>query len=103
MPLLLNGDVTLDGAPDIGSDETPAVLVVTGNLTVNTTVTGLVYVRNANWATAGAGNIIGAVVGEGQIGGNGTFNVIYDKTVLDTARWSMGSYVVVPGSWMDYP
>jgi hypothetical protein len=104
MPLLLNGDVALSGG-DIGSAAEPAVLVVTGNFTfaANTTVTGLIYVRNANWATAGAGTVVGAVVGEGRIGGNGTFSVIYDETVLETARRTMGSYVLIPGGWLDYP
>lgn len=103
-PLVFEGDVALDGGASIGSATAPVALVVTGNLTFTapTDVYGLVYVRAANWATAGTGQVFGAVVAEGQISGSGAFKVIYDNTVLQNLRWTSGSLAMVPGSWKDF-
>ncbi len=103
-PLVLDGDVVLDGGADVGNATNPVVMVVNGDLTftVPTTVWGLIFVRTSNWATAGLGMIHGAVVADNQIGGTGGFTVVYDAAVLERARQTMGSYVLVPGGWKDF-
>jgi hypothetical protein len=100
--LWAEGDVTLDTGGDIGSAAQPVVLVATGNVEVGVTVHGIVYSRAANWDTAGAGEVRGAVVAENALGGNGSFNAVYDPDVLARLRWQSGSFVRVPGGWRDY-
>jgi Tfp pilus assembly protein PilX len=103
--LVLQGDVLLDGGASIGTANDPVVLMATGNFgfSSSTDVYGLVYSRASTWATSGSGNIFGALVAEGSIGGTGGFSVGYSKEILDRARWSTGSFVLVPGSWKDFP
>lgn len=102
---VLQGDVALDGGAPIGTAADPVVLMVTGSFTfaAPTEVNGLVYARAANWTTAGLGTINGAAVGEGNIGGTGAFTVNYDEDILNRLRWTVGSFVKVPGSWKDFP
>lgn len=100
------GDVALNGGADIGSAADPVAMVVTGDLSFNaaTNIFGLVYVKKANWVTSGAnGNVTGGVVAEGQISGNGSFSAIYDPPILNALGRVAGSYVVIPGSWKDFP
>jgi hypothetical protein len=103
--ILAQGDVAFDGGGDVGSVADPVVVVASGNVTFSapTNVFGLVYSGAANWATAGAGQIRGAAVGEGNIGGGWTPTIVYDRAVLERLRWRTGSFVKVPGSWRDFP
>jgi hypothetical protein len=103
--LVLQGNVLLNGGSSIGTATDPVVLMTTGNFgfSSSTDVYGLVYSRAPTWATSGSGNIYGALVAEGAIGGSGGFTVGYSKDILDRARWSTGSFVMVPGSWKDFP
>ena len=103
--LVLQGNVLLNGGSSIGTATDPVVLMTTGNFgfSSSTDVYGLVYSRAATWATSGSGNIYGAMVAEGAIGGSDGFTVGYSKDILDRARWSTGSFVMVPGSWKDFP
>lgn len=102
--ILLQGDVALDGGADIGSVTEPVVLVVQGNLTfaAPTNIYGFVYARQADWGTAGAGQIIGGAAAQGTISGTGSFTVAYDPAVLTILRNRTGSFVKVPGSWVDF-
>jgi hypothetical protein len=102
--LLLQGDVALDGGGDIGTATDPLLLVVQGNLTfaAPTTVYGFVYARQANWVTSGAGTIIGGAASQGSISGTGTYTVVRDPGVLTALRQRTGSFVKVPGSWVDF-
>ena len=103
--ILVPGNLALEGGGDVGSATQPVVIVVTGNVTFTapTNVYGLVYSEAATWASAGTGLIQGAVVAQGNFGGSGSPTVVYDKTILDTLHWRTGSFVMVPGSWKDFP
>lgn len=103
--LILQGNVALNGGASIGTATDPAVLVATGNFgfSTPTDVYGLVYSRSTTWTTSGTGNITGAMVAEGDIAGNGAFTVNYARDVLNRLRVASGSFVMVPGSWRDYP
>lgn len=102
---VLQGDVALDGGLSIGTATDPVVLLITGSFSfaVPTDVYGVVYSRSATWTTAGTGSIFGAAVGEGAIGGNGAFTVVYSSDILNRLRGGTGSFVMVPGSWKDFP
>lgn len=102
---VLQGDVALDGGASIGTATDPVVLLVTGSFSfaAPTDVYGVVYSRAASWTTAGTGRIFGAAVGENAIGGNGPFAVAYSSDILNRLRWGTGSFVMVPGSWKDFP
>ncbi|MEN9543880.1 MAG: hypothetical protein RLZZ598_713 [Pseudomonadota bacterium] len=102
--LLLQGDVALDGGGAIGSATNPVLLVVQGNLTFSapTDVYGFVYARQANWVTSGAGRIIGGAASQGSISGTGAYTIVRDSTVLNLLRQRTGSFVKVPGSWVDF-
>lgn len=103
--LVLQGDVVLNGGASIGTATDPVVLMTTGNFGFSspTEVFGFVYSRAANWNTTGSGTITGAMVAEGNIGGNGAYTVTCDSDILERLRRSTGSFVMVPGSWRDYP
>lgn len=100
----LNGDVNLDSAVTLGSDDEPVVLNVTGNLTfgASATVKGLVYVQAAAWASNGAGIVEGAVVAEGGITGTPSGRFTYSVPIVNRLRSSTGTFVKVPGSWRDF-
>lgn len=108
-PLWLTGSLNVDSAGDIGTAANPVVLIVNGDLqfsTAGVTIYGLVFNRlavgTANWTTAGAGQVTGAVVAEGGVGGSGTPTIVYDESVLRLLRTRNGSFVRVPGSWKDF-
>ncbi|HNT38810.1 MAG TPA: pilus assembly PilX N-terminal domain-containing protein [Rubrivivax sp.] len=102
---VLDGDVALDGGAPIGTETEPVTLVVNGNLgfSAPTTVHGLVYVRAANWVTSGHGEILGAVVAQGDVTGAGSFEILYDKAILERLQHASGSMVLIPGGWKDFP
>jgi type II secretory pathway pseudopilin PulG len=100
------GGLTIDG--NIGSAAAPALIVVEGNVGTSGafTYTGVLYGRNVNWtwSTVGSTTVIGAVLGEGdlQFSGVGNITVTYDAPVLDRLRARYGSFVRVPGGWLDF-
>ena len=102
--LWLAGNLDFDSAGDVGSMAAPVVIVATGNVTFTNDVNvyGLVYSRAADWASAGAGRVLGAGVAEGNLGGSGTTTFVNDTTVLESLRLQSGSFVRVPGSWRDF-
>ena len=104
-PIWVAGDLDVNTAGPIGSAAEPVLLVVNGNLLFTLSgvnIYGLVYMRTSNWATSGAGQIIGAAVAEGAISGGASTTFAFDPTVMQRLRWNTGSFVRVPGSWKDY-
>ena len=112
-PLWLTGSLNIDSAGDIGTATDPVVLVVNGQLQhalagSGTTIHGLVYLRVAdastNWDVSGSGQINGAVATDGGITSSVSTGptVVYDPDVLRLARFNVGSFVRVPGSWRDF-
>ncbi len=96
----LDGDVTLDSAGTIGSAAQPAVLIVTGTLTLNAAVNyyGVLYANVVNWSGGAASAFVnGAIVSANQFQATATATVAYDATILSTISRSYGSFVRVPG------
>lgn len=107
--LWAEGDVDLDAGGDVGAAGSPILLVVSdddadGSVQVDVSVTfhGLLMVRDADWASAGAGVVRGAAIAEGDLTGTGSFTVVHDAAILNRLRWTTGSFVRVPGSWRDF-
>ena len=46
--------------------------------------------------------MIGAVVAEGDVNGTGTPSLTYNLPILNALRVTSGSFVRVPGGWMDF-
>lgn len=103
-PIWVNGDLAIDSAGGIGSATAPALLVVTGDVTVtaNAPFYGVLYVQRASWTDMGAASVFGAVVVEGAVAA-GTPSITYDPALLNVTRNTIGSFVRVPGGWRDFP
>jgi PilX N-terminal len=103
-PLYFDGDIDFDSDDDIGSPDAPVLIVATGNITfsANPTVYGLLYSRAADWSISGTGRVVGAAVAEGDLTGNATTVVEFDKNVLQALQQRTGSFVRVPGGWADF-
>ncbi len=113
--LWLNGDLNVNG--NIGSPlvagsmlaaevaaSGPVVLVVTGQVTLSSGIVyGAVYCRSANW-DRGGGNaqVQGALIAEGNLGGDGAQSISYDANILTRLRTWHGSFVRVNGGWRDF-
>lgn len=113
--LWLDGDLLVDGnmgaAPGSGgllSAEvpfaSPLLLIVTGQVTLNTgTVYGVIYSRAAAWDIgAGAAVVRGALIAESDLTGSGSQSVTYDPAVVNWMRTRIGTFVRVPGGWKDF-
>lgn len=101
-PIWINGDLDLNAAGALGSAADPAMLIVTGQLTIsaNAIVTGFVHAENIVWATGAAGaSMNGAMVAKDTFNATGLATLAYDRDVLDTIRLRYGSFVRAPGSW----
>ena len=98
--LWADGDVDLGAGAEIGTPTAPVLLVVTGDIALDTTLHGLLYGRAGAWS--GAGTVRGALMVEGDYAGTAAYDVVYDPGVLQRLRWRTGSFVRVPGSWRDY-
>jgi hypothetical protein len=116
-PLWLRGGLNIDTAGDIGSvtadpatgQPGPVLLIVNGNVSFansGATVFGLLYTRAAGSTISGSGRIQGAAVAGGNItfngDGVGPLTVVRDSEVLQRLRNGTGSFVRVPGSWVDF-
>jgi hypothetical protein len=102
--IYVDGDLDLNTASAIaaiGSDATPTMLVVSGNVTVSAPIAfkGVLYVEgNLNW-TATGGTVNGAVIVGGGYTGTGAATVAYNRNIVQKIHKGYGSFVRIPGSW----
>jgi len=98
-PIWLDGNLNLDAAGNIGSLANPAMLIVTGTLTVSSNVdlVGFVHANRVDWTSLAS--VQGAVVSATSFNANAEARLTYNKAVLDTIRLTYGSFVRTPGSW----
>lgn len=96
---------------DVGTISAPVVLVVeNGNLTFQTNdeLFGLVYFKNIATVTVrGVGSavirstIYGAIVSDNNLNGRDQFSLVHSVEALRRAGFRAGSFVKLPGSWLD--
>lgn len=99
------GDVQLNDMSangEIGTKEHPVIIIIDGNLTLNSspTINGIVYVRG-NITGSGSPNFYGALIAEGNIDINGSPNVVYDP-FSGTSLGHAGIPTKLQGSWKDW-
>jgi hypothetical protein len=97
----VNADLDLDTGI-VGSAAEPAMIVVTGALTLDAEVHGVVFGATDNFAVSGSGQLYGALIAQQDMNSTATFDVVYDPDVLARLRWQTGSFVRVPGGWSDF-
>ncbi|ALV06832.1 hypothetical protein [Roseateles depolymerans] len=103
----IDGNVTLREALPPPSDGQPLVLLVDGQLDIETaqSFSGLIYARSdVRWASpTGSSSVVrGALVTDGRLirtGDAGTLQLEWDEALLRRIQWEMGSYLPVPGGW----
>ncbi len=107
----IDGNVTLREALPTPADGQPLVLLVDGQLDVETaqTFSGLIYARSGiRWAvgTGGSSVVRGALVTDGRlirVGDADALQLDWDETLLRRIQLGMGSYLPVPGGWSNSP
>ncbi len=98
----INGTLTLTSNSNIGTATNPVLIIATGDITLNgsVTVNGVLY--SGGNITAGAQAVVnGAVIGAGNFTANGLVDINYQAAIINTVSNAMGSFVRVPGSWWE--
>ena len=95
----LEGNLDLDAAGNIGNLANPAMLIITGTLTVSSAIdlVGFVHANRVDWTALGS--LRGALVSATTFTATNEARLRYDKAVLDVERLEYGSFVRAPGSW----
>jgi hypothetical protein len=105
-PLIwVDGDLTLDGPVTLGTLERPVALVVTGVAQLRGAVRlhGVLHAGAASWTTPATDALLrGALLSDTTYDGDGTPALVYDRAVLATLQRAAGSFVAVGGSWHDF-
>lgn len=99
----VTSDLRLEGPLALGAPLRPVVIAVDGLARFNGAVRldGLLYAAALRW-DGGSGLVRGAVVAEGDYGGSGTPEIVYDTDVLARLKGGTGSFARVSGSWRDF-
>lgn len=102
----VEGKLDLTSNKVIGSISDPMLVVASGNVTLDGPFqfSGmLVTLGNLAWTNAaGAPSVInGIVLVGGAVRTEGRMDIVYQQIVTDNLSNRMGSYVRVPGSWLD--
>ena len=102
---ITNG-LQIAGPATLGSPERPILLVVEGPLQLSggVQIHGAVVHLATAWDTSGThdARIAGAVIATGNVIGDGTPTITYDRAVLDRLHGEAGVLVRVAGSWRDF-
>ncbi|QPF73846.1 hypothetical protein G8A07_13575 [Roseateles sp. DAIF2] len=104
--LWVEGGARIASNIELGTLERPVLLVVNGALSLDgpMRLNGLVYVRgDANWSN-GSGQparLTGALLSEGKVTAAGLVDIDYHAGLIQMLSNQRGSFVRVPGSWMD--
>lgn len=96
----------LAGAAEAGTPERPVLLVVEGGLSLadGVRIHGAVVQLHPQWDTRGSrdARIVGALFVAGDVVGDGTPTIEYDRALLERLHRDNGVFVRVPGSWRDF-
>lgn len=105
--LLVQGHLVISSNKTLGSPTDPVVVIATGGVTLRGAFQFngmLVSQGDLDWSnTSGLTSLVtGTVLVEGDMttGGSG-MDITYKQSIADQLRNRVGSYVRVPGSWLD--
>ena len=104
--LWVEGPMSISSNKTLGSLSDPVLIIATGAVTLTGPfqLNGMLVSRgNLVWTNTVAlpSLISGIVLVEGNMQTNGRMDILYQQTVADQLRNRMGSYVRVPGGWID--
>lgn len=102
----VNGNVTIGSNLVIGTTDSPVVVVANGNITLTGAFqfNGMLVAKgNLDWSNnSGSTSLVNGMV---LVGGNmqttGSMDIAYQQGVADQLRNRIGSFVRVPGGWID--
>ncbi len=102
----VDGPMELSSNQTLGSATDPMVVIANGAVTLTgpLQLNGmLVALGNLGWINnSGMPSLVqGMVLVEGQVNTNGTVDIVYQQAIADQLRNRLGSYVRVPGGWID--
>ena len=104
--LTVNQAMGIGSNVSIGTAAAPVLIVVNGNVTITgpMELNGmLVVLGNLTWtnSTPTASIINGMVLVQGNMNANGRMDIVYQQSIANELRNRLGSYVRVPGGWID--
>jgi len=99
--------LTLGGAINLGTEASPVILIVDGNLNmtdVGVDIFGVVYTTQDLGVANTAGNVDGAIITEGDINitAASSINVTYNSNVMSNIGANFARFTRVAGSWRDF-
>jgi PilX N-terminal len=101
----LTGPASIGDSKVLGAVNDPLLIVVDGNLTLTgqTNISGMVVTTgNLDWTNAtGLSLINGMVLVGGSMSTTGPVDISYQQAVADQLSNRIGSFVRVPGGWID--
>lgn len=104
--LWVDGSLTIGSNKVLGSINDPLLIVASGDVTLDGAFQFngmLVSLGDVSWTNAGSAPSVinGIVLVGGAMVTEGRMDIVYQQAVADQLRNRMGSYVRVPGSWID--
>ncbi|MFG6431414.1 PilX N-terminal domain-containing pilus assembly protein [Roseateles sp. LYH14W] len=104
--LWVDGPLTIGSNKVLGSINDPLLIVASGDVTLDGAfqLNGmLVSSGDVSWTNAGSAPSVinGIVLVGGAMVTGGRMDIVYQQAVADQLRNRMGSYVRVPGGWID--
>jgi hypothetical protein len=102
----VEGDLSLASNISLGSVSDPVLIISEGALTLDgpMLIAAVLYARgHASWHNSSAqpAQLNGALLSEGSISASGTADIVYQPSLIREIHTRLGSWVRVPGSWMD--
>jgi Tfp pilus assembly protein PilX len=103
----IDGDLHLStlAASQLGTDEHPILLVVSGRLTLGGPITLVGWImagQGLHWQSSLAGSLRGAAQALGEVSIDGPLTLDFDLATLQILQTDAGTRALVPGSWRDH-
>ena len=105
--LWVDGDLAIQSDKVLGALNNPVLIIATGDVTLTGSfqINGMLVSKGKLlWTNALATpSVINGIVLVGtDMETNGRMDIVYQQTVADQLRNRMGSYVRIPGGWIDF-
>jgi hypothetical protein len=104
--LWVNGNLTISSNATLGSLANPVLIIANGNITLSgpLQINGMLVAKGSlSWSGTGAmpSLVNGIVLVGGNMSTDGAVDIVYQQTVADQLRNRVGSFVRIPGGWID--